>query len=119
MAAAPQLDPFDFPSVPSSGARAAVVNRTHRVVRERATAMQVRRNRMRSLILPLSICSVLLLLFCYAGWSASGTGMTLGLDGEGGPAYVLLLWFLPVTAFAVGAVLFRKWRSSSRDEVNR
>lgn len=81
--------------------------------------MRVRRNRARSLILPLTICSVLLVLVCYAGWTVSGAGLTFGLDGEGGPAYVLLLWFLPVTAFTVGAVLFRRWRSRSRDEVVR
>jgi hypothetical protein len=42
-------------------ARAGVVNRTHRVVRERAKVIQARRSRDRSLMAPLILCSVLLI----------------------------------------------------------
>ena len=50
-------------------ARAGVVNRTHRVVRERAKVMQARRSHMRSLMVPLILCSVLLILTVVAVWS--------------------------------------------------
>lgn len=51
------------------GARASVVNRTHRVVRERATVMQERRSHARSLMVPLAICSALLILLVVVVWS--------------------------------------------------
>ncbi len=53
----------------SATARASVVNRTHRVVRDRARVMQARGSRVRSLMVPLAICSILLLLTCLAVWT--------------------------------------------------
>ena len=49
--------------------RGPVVNRTHRVVRQRAKMMQARRSHVRSLTLPLIVCSVLLVLTVLAVWS--------------------------------------------------
>ena len=121
----------------AANARAAVVNRTHRVVRERAQQMQRHRNTARSLILPLVICSVLLVLFSYAAWNVF-SGAALGLSSvsteleeqagkllsnsttdTGGPGYVLFLWFLPVSAVALGSVMFRRSRGRTDDEVSR
>ena len=53
-------------------ARASVVNRTHRVVRERAKTLAARRSRIRSLWIPLAVCSSLLVIICTAVWSALG-----------------------------------------------
>src|SRR6202034_1253653 len=50
-------------------ARAAVVNRTHRVVRGQAMEMREQRERSRSLWVPLGVCSILMLVLCYAVWS--------------------------------------------------
>src|SRR6185437_16224352 len=50
-------------------ARASVVNRTHRVVRERATVMAARRSRVRSLWIPIAVSSALLVIICTAVWS--------------------------------------------------
>ena len=59
----------------SAAARASIVNRTHRVVRERAMELQQRKKSRRELVLPLLICSAVLFLVCYAGWVvASGPG---------------------------------------------
>ena len=124
----------------SGNARSAIVNRTHRVVRERATAMQARRRAARSLALPLLICSALLLMVCHAVWatvsqSSFGIG-ELGAVGEeleetagkllngqamdaGGPVYLLLMWFLPVSVLTLAIVLFRRTRSRHDDEVLR
>lgn len=122
---------------PGGNARAAIVNRTHRVVRERAVQMQRQRSNVRSLVLPLAICSVLLLLLSYAAWTvfssnAAGFGAVgSGLEEQagrlfsgptldaGGPGYVLFLWFLPVSAVALGTVLLRRSRGRRDDEVRR
>ena len=118
-----------------SGARAAIVNRTHRVVRERAEQMKSRRSSARDLIVPLLICSALLLMMSYALWTVlAGTsiasvgdelqekaGKLLGLfsmDADG-PFSVLFFWFLPVSAVAMGVVFFRRTQGRRNDEVSR
>lgn len=113
--------PDDLQLTSSYNARAAVVNRTHRVVRARAAAMQASRRRGRDLILPLLICSALLLTVCYAVWAVVGQDleqeadrlMTLGSD-IGGQFYVLLLWFLPVSAITVAVAVLRRSQHSDR-----
>jgi hypothetical protein len=132
----PQFDPqFDSPADDPSafarsamatvdtGARAGVVNRTHRVVRQRATVMHARRSYVRSLLLPLLICSVLLILTCAAVWTglyqyqATEAAEAVQADVTALAAMdfnnhflVLLLWFVPVTLALLGAVLFRRSR---------
>lgn len=123
------------PPAVSSAARAAIVNRTHRVVRERAEQMQKRRKSRRELILPLLICSAVLLIVAYAAWVVfSGTGFAaVGSEIEqqagklltgqtmdtGGPMFLLLLWFLPISV-VTGAVLFlRRGRRNGRDSLRR
>ena len=112
----------------SAAARASIVNRTLRVVREREVQMQRRKKSRRELVLPLLICSVVLMLVCYAGWVvASGTGfVAVGSEIEqeagrlftgqtmdtGSPALLLLLWFLPITIATVAVVYVRRNRSS-------
>jgi len=89
------------------GARASLVNRTHRVVRERAKAMSARRSRVRSLWAPLAVCASLLVILVTAVWSTfdqyelNPTGMPDASDQFA----VLLLWFLPVS----GALLAMVW----------
>lgn len=105
------------------GARAGVVNRTHRVVRQRAKVMQARRSYVRSLMVPLVISSVLLLLGCFAVWSglyqfdASEAAEMVQADVAALDAnnhlVVALLWFVPVTLALLGALLFRFRRSGS------
>jgi protein-S-isoprenylcysteine O-methyltransferase Ste14 len=108
------------------GARACVVNRTHRVVRERATAMKARRSHARSLMAPLAICSVLLILICFAIW----TGMyqyqaaeavqadvaALATTDSTNHFVVVLLWFVPVSVALLAAVWIHRSRHNSNDE---
>jgi protein-S-isoprenylcysteine O-methyltransferase Ste14 len=108
------------------GARACVVNRTHRVVRERATAMQARRSHARSLMVPLAICSVLLILTCFAIW----TGMyqyqateavqadvaALATTDSTNHFVVVLLWFVPVSVALLAAVWIHRAHHNSNDE---
>ncbi len=120
-----------------ANARAAIVNRTHRVVRERAEKMQARRSNARGLVVPLAICSVLLLMLSYAAWTVfSGSALGFGTVGSeleeqaskllsmpaidtDGPGSVLFLWFLPISAVALGTVMFRRSRDRRNDEVGR
>ena len=117
----------------SANARAAIVNRTHRVVRERAEQMRAQRSSVRSLAVPLLICSVLLLMMSYALWtvlssggSAMGeleeeAGKLLGIHAmdTDGPLSMLFFWFVPVSAVTMGTVLFRRTRGRKDDEVTR
>ena len=105
------------------GARACVVNRTHRVVRERATVIQAQRSRARSLMAPLAICSVLLILTCFALWTgmyqyqaaeAAQTDVAaLATADTTNHFVVVLLWFVPVTFAVLAAIWYRRWRTNA------
>jgi hypothetical protein len=106
-----------------TAARAGVVNRTHRVVRQKAKVMRARRSYVRSLMVPLAISSILLLLGCFAVWSglyqyeASEAAEAVQADVAALDAnnhlLVILLWFVPVTLALLGALLFRFRRNSA------
>jgi hypothetical protein len=100
----------------NSGARASSVNRTHRVIRERARAMQADRSKMRGLVVPLALCSVLL-IFLYAGlWVVVDQyELVSGTNLDGHRSFMVLLWFLPVSAALVAMILFRRSRSSDTE----
>jgi hypothetical protein len=102
-------------SHPMDGARAAVVNRTHRVVRDQALAMQQRKQQSRDLMAPLAIFSVLMLVLCYAVWNMlDGYNLTPnGVPDASDQISLLLLWSLPVTALVLGLVWFKRERSRS------
>jgi hypothetical protein len=138
----PQLDSrhqnqtIAFPQSELTGispvARAGVVNRTHRVVRQRASALQAQRSRVRSLMLPLIVCSSLLMLTGLAAW----TGLYQYEAGEAAEAVqadvsalaaidannhfmVVLLWFVPVSLAVLAAVWYRRSREGAGKEVPR
>jgi hypothetical protein len=120
MNSAPQpLEPeFDSQAVApildaTSGARAVVVNRTHRVVREEALSLRAQRSKSRSLWVPLTIFSVLMLAICYAIWfMLDGYDITpTGVPDADDQLVVLLLWSLPVTALLLAMVWLRRGRS--------
>lgn len=110
----------------SLGARSAVVNRTHRVVRERARVLHERRSRVRSLMAPMLLCAVLLTLSVLAVW----TGMyqyqaveameadvaAIAAADLNNHALVALLWFVPVSLAVLITVWLRRTRHSSEDE---
>jgi hypothetical protein len=102
----------------AAGARAMVVNRTHRVVREEALTMRAQRRKSRSLWAPLAICSVLLLTACYSIWAMlDGYDlMSSGIPDASEQLMVLLLWSLPVTALLLGLVWLRRGRARGSDE---
>jgi hypothetical protein len=101
-----------YTSQQTDGARAVVVNRTHRVVRDQAIAMRERKQRSRDLMAPFAICSMLLLVSCYAIWAIlDGYDLTPnGVPDASDQLSILLLWSLPVTALVLGLVWFKRGR---------
>ena len=101
--------------VSNESARASVVNRTHRVVRERARSMQARRSRNRALLVPLAVASSLVIILITTFWimfdeyelSPSDVRFHLPL---------LLIWFLPVTGALMIVALVRRVRSRAEGE---
>jgi len=108
----------ELPLDTAAGARAVVVNRTHRVVREEALTLRAQRSKSRSLWFPLGVCSILLLTVCYAIWSVlDGYDlMSSGVPDASEQLMVLLLWSLPVTALLLGLVWLRRGRTRGTDE---
>ncbi len=95
------------------GARASMVNRTHRVVRERAKQMSARRSKFRSLWAPLAVCASLLVILVTAVWNLLDE---YDLTPNGTPDasdqfVVLLLWFLPLSVAVLAMVWFRHAQS--------
>lgn len=108
-----------------AAAPASLVNRTHRVVRHRATAIKARRSYVRSLLFPLALCSLVLTSAAVAVWS----GMYLSTDAAEAiqdvasrtsldttnHLLVAMLWFVPLTLILLVAVWVRRVRSRESD----
>ncbi len=94
--------------------KTSTVNRTHRVIRERAQAMRADRNRRRSLVLPLILCSILMALMYAALWLMVEQYEAVSPEAptESHHLFMILLWFLPVSA-ALGAMA---WYRRSRNQ---
>ena len=104
----------------ANGARGVVVNRTHRVVREQALNLQEQKQKSRSLWVPLTIFSILMIVICYATWGMMD-GFDLTSNGIPDASYqlmILLMWSLPVTAVVLGLVWFKRARNRT-DEAPR
>ncbi len=99
-------------------ASAAMVNRTHRVVRERASLLRSQRSRVRSLWIPLAVSFALLVVLVCAIWTAF-------TEFEASPAglpdtsqmLVLMMWSVPISVMLLAVVWFR--RSGARAENER
>jgi protein-S-isoprenylcysteine O-methyltransferase Ste14 len=89
-----------------------VVNRTHRIVREQALEMRAKRERTRSLWLPIGIFSVLLPIILFAAWFVmDGVDMTPnGVPDASDQLMVLLIWSIPMTIVLIGLVWYQRQR---------
>ena len=104
-----------------AAARASMVNRTHRVVRERANSLNARRNLMRSLWFPMAVSSVMLVILCSTVWSVFEQYEVVpsGVPESGDQSFVLLLWFLPISVTVLAAVWFRRAQGGSGEDATR
>ncbi len=95
-----------------------MVNRTHRVVREQAISLREQKSKSRSLWVPLTISSILMVMICYAIWGMlDGYDLTPnGIPDASDQLMILLLWSLPVTAAILGLVWFKRARAYSDSE---
>jgi hypothetical protein len=102
----------------NTSARSSMVNRTHRVVRERAQAMAASRDRQRSLWVPMAVCSALVLIICTAVWSVLDEYeiTPTGVPDSSDQFLVLLVWFFPVSMALLAMVWFRRTRKRSGSE---
>jgi hypothetical protein len=96
-------------------ANSAMVNRTHRVIRERARTVKERRSKIRSLWIPFIIFSSLLLGVCFAVWTVLQEYelYAAGSQVAGYQVVVPLLWSIPVSAAVLAVVWFRQSRSDT------
>ncbi len=105
---APFVAPF------SATASAAIVNRTHRVVRERAKTIEARRKTFRSLYIPLAVSAGLLVVLTCAIWSVLDQYelAPTGLPDANQQMLVLMMWCLPLSVVLLGIVWFRRGGSA-------
>ncbi len=99
---------FEDTGSPSSiAAHAQLVNRTHRIVRERAQSLKSQRSRGRSLWIPMAISAAFLLILCTAVWSLLDQYelTPTGIPDASSQIFIFLLWFFPVSA----AILALAW----------
>jgi hypothetical protein len=99
----------------TGSARAVRVNRTHRVVQQRAKTLAERRSKMRSLWLPLLIFSSLLVGVCVAVWTLLDEYdlVAAGTQVSSYQVLVPLLWSIPVSASLLAVIWFRQPRNAT------
>jgi hypothetical protein len=103
-------------------ARISLVNRTHRVVRERAAQMSSRRSRIRSLWVPLTVCASMVVILVTAVWTMLDQYELnpIGMPDASDQYVVLLFWFLPVTTALLVMVWLRRTQNRrSKEEMAR
>jgi hypothetical protein len=93
-----------------AAATASLVNRTHRIVRERATTIRDRKTKMRSLFIPLMVSGGLLFTVVCAAWIMLDEYdvAPVGLPDASQQLLVMMLWCLPISAIALAVVAFRR-----------
>jgi hypothetical protein len=101
----------------NAAASAALVNRTHRVIHERAKTMQTRRSRVRSLLIPLGVSTALLITLACALWTAfeDFEGSSAGLPNTSGMV-VVLVWSVPISAMILAVIWSRRANAGSDNE---
>jgi uncharacterized integral membrane protein len=101
--------------VTESSMRTSVVNRTHRVVRERARTMQAQKSRNRALWAPILVASSLIIVLISAFWLMFDEYEMLADNATDGKFHlpILLIWFLPVTGALLIMAVMKRFKSGS------
>ena len=102
-------------------ASAAMVNRTHRVIRERARKLQAGRRKMRSLWIPLAVSGGLLIVLVSAIWTILDEYEIEpnGLVDANQQLLVFMMWCLPISVLLLAVVWFRRTGSRTENESAR
>ena len=105
----------------SAAARATLVNRTHRVIRERALSLNVRRNRMRSLWIPMLVCAAFIVLIATAVWNLLDQYeiTPTGIPDASSQMLVFMVLFFPVSAALLAMIWYRRTRLVSGSDQAR
>jgi hypothetical protein len=76
--------------------------------------MQARRSKVRSLWIPMLVCSALVIILCTGVWTILDEYelVPTGIPDASQQILVLLLWFLPLSAALLAMVWFRRTRGS-------
>ena len=95
-----------------TAARTQLVNRTHRIVRERAQMLKSQRSRRRSLWIPMAISGAFLVILCTAVWSLLDQYELThnGVPDASSQIFIFLVWFFPASA----AILALAWAHRTR-----
>jgi hypothetical protein len=101
----------------NTGASAAAINRTHRVVRERAKSIQDQKRRIRSLWIPLIVSFGFLASILFAVWSLLDESELLsdGIPDASQNVMMLALWCIPLSVIVLVVVWFRRASANSND----
>jgi|GEM_PF-1929374 len=97
-------------------ANQTVVGRTQRLVQARARDNQSQQRMLRSLLLPLLVCSAMVMMIAHSAWTVVQQWNTLLADNaetvaeSGSPLLILTLWFLPLTMGVLVMIWFRRSR---------
>jgi uncharacterized BrkB/YihY/UPF0761 family membrane protein len=101
----------------NAASSASTVNRTHRVVRERARTLQEQKRRIRSLWFPLLVSFGFILSILFAIWSVLGESelFTNGIPDSSQNMMMLALWCVPLSVIVLVVVWFRRASANSND----
>ena len=97
-------------TMPGATATASMVNRTHRIIRERATNMQAQKSKFRSLLFPLAVSAGFLLAVVCAAWIMLDEYdvAPVGAPDSSQQLLVFILGCLPISMLALAVVAFRR-----------
>jgi hypothetical protein len=97
----------------NAAASSATVNRTHRVVRERAKTIREQRSRVRSLWIPLTVSFGMLALILCALWNVMDESEMFvnGVPDSSQQMLMLSMWCLPLSVVVLAVVWFRRTKT--------
>ena len=100
----------------NTGASASTVNRTHRVVRERAKTLQEQKKHARSLWIPLTVSFGMLALILIALWNLMEDSELFadGIPDASQQLLMLSMWCLPLSVIVLAVIWFRRARTGDR-----
>lgn len=108
-------------ALPQAADPSAAINRTHRVVRERAKALQDQKRRVRSLWIPSIVSFGFLASILFAAWSLLDESALVpeAVPDATQQMLVLALWCIPLSILVLVVVWFRRAGVNANDGSGR